>query len=144
MTLPVSPYIFVPAIAWILSQTIKYLLHTAKAGSLTSYSFLYTSGNMPSSHAAVTVSLLTVIGHTEGLSSALFGVMAILTMIVLYDAVNVRRAVGEQGKFLQNLAKTNKERGDFYTAKGHTIVEVTVGSILGFLIAVIFMTVFSN
>jgi acid phosphatase family membrane protein YuiD len=78
--------------------------------------------------------LLTVVGLRDGFDSSLFAVVLVLTLIVIYDAANVRRAVGEQGEVLRTLAKLAKHEGDFYRAQGHRISEVIVGSLLGIVI----------
>jgi uncharacterized protein len=137
MDIELSTYLTAPLIAWFLAQVFKYLLQAYKASSFRDLSFLYKSGNMPSSHAALMISLLTVIGFTDGTSSALFAVVLVLSLIVIYDAVNVRRAVGEQGPILLELAKKAGMKPTFHLAMGHRITEVTVGTLLGFVVAVL-------
>jgi acid phosphatase family membrane protein YuiD len=85
------------------------------------------------------ISLLTVIGLQLGLQSVEFAIVAVLTVIVLYDAVNVRRAVGEHGLVISRLLQTKKQKDAFYTAKGHTIIEVAVGSLIGFMVAIMML-----
>lgn len=130
-----SPYIIAPTAAWIIAQTAKYLVQAYKASSFKDVSFLYKSGNMPSSHSALMLSLLTVVGVLDGFHSALFAVMLVLTVIVIYDAVNVRRSVGEQGIILLKLAKKAGIADPFYMAMGHRVTEVIVGSFIGILSA---------
>lgn len=132
-----SPYIIAPTAAWVVAQTAKYFVQAYKASSFKDMSFFYKSGNMPSSHSALMLSLLTVIGVRDGLGSGLFGVVAVLTVIILYDAVNVRRSVGEQGLILLDLAKKAGYTKPFYRAMGHQITEVAVGSFIGILAAVV-------
>lgn len=141
MAMPVyiSPYLSIPLVAWIFSQGLKYLIQSIKSRSFSDYSFLYTSGNMPSSHAALMISLLTVIGFKDGPASALFGVITVLTMIVLYDAANVRRAVGEQGKVVTRLVESLGRKETFYTAQGHSVAEVFAGSVTGFTVAILLL-----
>ena len=134
-----SPYLLIPVGAWIVAQLSKYIFLSLRQRSLDNYSLLYKSGDMPSSHSAVMVSLLVTVGSKLGLDSALFGVVAIVTGIVLYDAVNVRRAVGEQGLVLRKLLKTAKDKDSFYNAKGHTLLEVIVGSLVGLLVALVLL-----
>lgn len=131
MKIELSSYLIAPLVSWVLAQTFKYLGQAYKASSFRDLSFLYKSGNMPSSHAALMVSLLTVVGIRDGVGSALFATAFVLTMIVLYDAVNVRRAVGEQGLVMVELAKKAGLKAPIYLAKGHRISEVAVGSLLG-------------
>jgi acid phosphatase family membrane protein YuiD len=135
----VSPYLIVPIIAWLIAQLSKYALQSFKKGATRNYNVLYKSGDMPSSHAAVMMSLLMVVALKDGPQTSLFGVVAVITAVVLYDAVNVRRAVGEQGKALKALVTANKQQLSFYTAKGHTVAEVIVGSLLGIGIALVML-----
>lgn len=137
MNIELSSYIVAPLIAWALAQTIKYLVQAYKAGSLRDLSLFYKSGNMPSSHSALMVSLLTIIGIKDGTGSALFATVAVLSLIVIYDAVNVRRAVGEQGLVVLDLAKKANIKTPFHVAMGHRISEVVAGSLLGFVTALL-------
>lgn len=137
MDIEFSSYLAAPLIAWFLAQIFKYLLQAYKASSFRDLSFLYKSGNMPSSHAALMISLLTVIGFKDGTGSALFAAVLVLSLIVIYDAVNVRRAVGEQGPILLELAKKAGMKPTLHLAMGHRITEVAVGSSLGFVIAML-------
>ncbi len=137
MDIELSSYLVAPLVAWALAQTLKYLLEARKAGSFRDLSQFYKSGNMPSSHSALMISLLTVIGIKDGIGSALFATVAVLSLIVIYDAVNVRRAVGEQGPILMELAKKAGLKPTFHLAMGHRITEVTAGAVLGLLTGVV-------
>lgn len=139
MELSESVYLLVPFVAWAISQSSKYLLQGLKSNSLKDFTLLYKSGSMPSSHSALMVALLTTIGIKNGIQSVEFAIVGVLAVIVLYDAVNVRRAVGEQGVALAQLQQAKKQKTEFYTAKGHTLLEVCGGSLVGFLIAVLML-----
>ena len=59
-------------------------------------------------------------------------------MIVMYDAVMVRRSSGEQGIAIQELIKLGKANVVLpRSAKGHTPLEVAVGAVLGLVIGVV-------
>ena len=132
-----SIYLLAPGLAWLAAQVIKTVIALKKHEHLTVYEEFMRSGNMPSSHSSITVALLTVVGAREGLSSPEFGIAFVLTAVVLYDALNVRRAVGEQGLVLRMLAKDKI----FFSAVGHRPVEVLAGSILGFMVAVFMLQI---
>jgi acid phosphatase family membrane protein YuiD len=56
----------------------------------------------------------------------------------MYDAVMVRRSVGEQGAAIQQLIKQSKHAVTLpRAAKGHTPAEVLVGAILGVVIGLV-------
>jgi acid phosphatase family membrane protein YuiD len=82
------------------------------------------------------LSLLTVIGARDGTGSALFAIVLVLSMIVLYDAVNVRRSVGEQGPVVVELAERAGLKPSIHLAMGHRISEVVVGGALGVVTAI--------
>jgi uncharacterized protein len=125
-------YLVVPLTAWILAQLIKLGVASITGNKEDVAAGFFRSGKMPSGHAAGLAALLTVLGVLEGIGSPLFGVTAIMASIVLYDAIHVRRAVGEQGRILRMLAKDKA----FYSAEGHRIIEVMAGLLLGVLVAV--------
>lgn len=133
--LELSPYIIVVIIAWVAAQGSKYLIYAIRTRSLSGFHQLYLSGNMPSSHSATVVALVTLIGLRDGISSAVFGVAALFAAIVMYDAVMVRRSSGEQGAAIKALLKEQKSNVKApRVAKGHEPLEVVVGAILGFII----------
>lgn len=127
-----SIYWIAPIAAWLVAQLAKVVWAMAKGADRESMPTILTSGNMPSSHSAITVSLLVVIGVLDGMDSAAFGLATVLTSIVIYDALNVRRAVGEQGLILKAIAKDRL----FYTALGHKPTEVIAGAAVGVLVAI--------
>lgn len=136
----ISVYIAVPIAAWLVAQLLKYLLAGLQNGAaFADPRLLYKSGDMPSSHAAIIVALLVVVGVRDGFGTGLFGVVVTLAGIVLYDAVNVRRAVGEQGAVLQKLAKQAAQKHTFFNAKGHTPLEVLAGSTIGVAVSVLLL-----
>lgn len=131
-----SPYLLVIGIGWVVAQGAKYLIAAIKSKDFGQLNRLYLSGNMPSAHSATSVSLATLVGLEQGIDSAVFAVAVLLSLIVMYDAVMVRRSVGEQGAAIQNLIKLAKgERVNIpRSAKGHTPLEVLVGAVIGALI----------
>ena len=131
-----SSYIVAPLAAWLVAQILKYVIAAIRSGNRRDFSYLYKSGNMPSSHSALMIALLTVIGVRDGMDSAVFGMAFVLSIIILYDAINVRRAVGEQGTVLKKVLVSLKQDGPLYLAQGHTLTEVAVGCAIGFLGAV--------
>jgi uncharacterized protein len=136
-----SVYVIVPVVAWLAAQLVKTVIALSKHEHMGFYREFLGSGSMPSSHSAITVALLVVVGVRAGMDSAAFGVAFVLTAIVIYDALNVRRAVGEQGVVVKELAQKARLNEPFYMAKGHRPSEVVVGSLLGAAIAVIMLQI---
>jgi uncharacterized protein len=102
--------------------------------------FIWRTGGMPSSHAAVVCSLCTSIALVEGIASNLFVFSFWFALVVLRDAMGVRRSTGILSKGLNNLGKQVSEGTglDFRPVKeiqGHTPLEVVIGGLLGIFIA---------
>ena len=133
-----SPYLLVIALGWIVAQGLKYVFAVIKTKRIGNFRQFYTSGNMPSSHSACVVGLATVVGLTDGVDSALFGIAFLFASIVMYDAVMVRRSSGEQGLAIQQLIKLGKSNIVLpRAAKGHTPLEVLAGAALGLLLGLV-------
>jgi acid phosphatase family membrane protein YuiD len=131
----ISPYIIVIIASWLVAQGAKYIIIAFKSRNFDHFRQLYLSGNMPSAHSATIVSVATLIGFREGFGSAVFGLAMTMAGIVMYDAIMVRRSVGEQGLAIQEIIKFAKNGVVIpRAAKGHTPLEVLVGAILGVII----------
>ena len=134
----ISPYIIAIFLAWMAGQGTKYLILVVKHRSFNHFRQLYISGNMPSAHTATVISVATLIGLNEGVGSALFGLAALVSGIVMYDAVMVRRSSGEQGTAIQELIREQHSKVALpRAAKGHTPVEVLAGALLGLVIGLV-------
>ena len=91
-------------ISWFAAQVLKVILVLISSKRLDFGRFIG-SGGMPSSHSALVCSLTTAIGCTEGVSSGLFAVCVVFSLVVMYDAAGVRRAAGQQAKILNRLVE---------------------------------------
>ncbi len=132
-----SPYLAAVVLGWVVAQGLKYVFIVARTRSLGSFRQLYLSGSMPSAHTTTVIALVTVVALKDGIDSGLFGLAALLGSIVMYDAVMVRRSVGEQGKAIHQLIRQQKTPIQLpRSAKGHTPLEVLVGLGLGIIIGV--------
>ncbi|MCL2833649.1 MAG: divergent PAP2 family protein [Treponema sp.] len=130
--------------SWILAQIIKVLvvLFRRRRKSLRELAaiIIWRTGGMPSSHAATVASLTVAVGISEGIGSTLFIVCFFFSLIVIRDAMGVRRSSGLQARALNLLGKNTGERlgFDYHPVKeiqGHSPLEVIVGSLLGAFIA---------
>lgn len=137
----------------ILAISLLSLFITQVIKIFTVYPFNFSrvigSGGMPSSHASFVSTLSTSIGLRYGFRSDLFAIVAVFSLIIIYDAGGVRRAVGEQAnvlnKIIRNLDLKQFSRSadkeliikDLKELIGHTPIEVLVGTLLGILIALL-------
>lgn len=129
----------IPFFAGFFTQFVKVVIHVAK-GDFT-WRVLDRYGGMPSAHSAFVVSLTTVVGLHEGLSSPLFAVAAVFSFLTIRDAMGLRQYLGWHSRILNMLIKElpNAEERKFpeYIEEhlGHTPLQVMVGGIIGVLIA---------
>lgn len=134
----ISIYLIAGGSAWLIAQSTKYVLVTIKNKKLDKVNRLYLSGGMPSAHSATTMAMLTTIGLINGVDSAIFALAALMTSIVIYDAIMVRRSSGEQGIAIAELIKEQKSKVEVpFLALGHNWIEALAGSILGIIIGVV-------
>lgn len=127
--------------AWFVAQMTKVVLYVLKNKGKLKVNILalaVKSGSMPSAHSASFMAMTTAIGLLEGFCSTGFAIALGLSMVIIYDAVNVRYAVGEQGKVL---AEMNRKGGFVRKlprlVEGHTVPEVIVGSWLGIVVGLL-------
>ncbi|MCD6321539.1 MAG: divergent PAP2 family protein [Clostridiales bacterium] len=137
-------FITIPFIAWSTAQALKFFFDFVSSRKI-DFRRLVGSGGMPSSHSALVVSLATVVGASEGIESATFGLAMAFALVVMYDAAGVRRATGKQAKVLNRMFYHNKD--DYHLDEelkeliGHTPVEVIAGALLGLAYGLFFMVV---
>jgi len=140
-------YIIPPIVACFLAQALKIVLPLLEGKPPRWYKFFETGG-MPSSHSAMVMALLTVVAINNGVSSSLFGVAMVFSLIVMYDASGVRQSVGKHAKVLNQLVAHLKanDKIEFDNAilnknlkesLGHTILEVLGGALVGIIVALI-------
>lgn len=141
----VTPFLVVPLITWAIAQTIKFVLALFRGDFDARY--LIASGGMPSVHSAVVCSLVVIALAEGGPASPLFGITGVMAAIVMYDSFGVRRSAGEQAKTLNRLIDDLSHDGDIRHPEnysrlreilGHRPVEVSVGAVLGVVIALLF------
>ena len=95
--------------------------------------YLMRSGGMPSGHSASVTALSIYLGCYAGFDSPVFMLAVAFWAIVLYDAIHVRYAVGEQGKALNKLLKA-AGKSELPIVEGHTVPQVVVGVMIGIVV----------
>lgn len=137
--------IYVPLIAAIIAQIIKLIID-AKRGKF-SWSDLNSYGGMPSSHAALVVSLAAMIGYSIGWSSAPFAIALVLALLTIRDAGGFRRVLGVHAEELNQLTQnlTHIQPTDYPYLKeriGHTPLQLFVGSLVGLMVTCLYLIIF--
>ncbi|MDY2694890.1 divergent PAP2 family protein [Gemmiger sp.] len=138
-------YVLVTAIsASLTAQLIKVLLNLFIFHRFIAER-MWGAGGIPSSHSATVCAMVVATGRYCGVNSAVFAVAAVLSIIVMYDAMGVRYETGEQAKLLNRMftewmdqesdalpfLKNGKKLKEMV---GHTPIEVLTGAVLGILI----------
>ena len=139
-------YVLLTAVvSWFSAQIIKTIIHLIRYRTFNPER-LFGAGCMPSSHSALVCSATLAVSRKIGTNSVEFAVMFILAVVVMYDAMGVRRAAGLHAKEINRINKTIEEsandnkQDDYKELKeylGHTPFEVLGGALLGILISMI-------
>lgn len=130
---------------WLVAQVSKMVIALVQTRGQMSVGeavkWLFKSGGMPSGHSASFTAATLMIGMTEGFGSAIFALAICTTIIIIYDAMNVRYAVGEQGKILNEMVEHHGHlrHGEkkLKVVEGHTLSQVVAGVALGLVLAVV-------
>ncbi len=129
---------------WVVAQILKAITGIFKIKKFTVTEFFFGTGGMPSSHTAAVIGLLTACGVKYGLGSGYFAISFILAMIVIRDAMGMRRQVGEHAKALNLIFKELVESKDvehtqkaFSELAGHTPLQVYAGAAVGLVVALL-------
>jgi len=123
--------ILIPAISFLVSVIIKWVIVYAKSGKINVTKALW-SGGMPSVHTSVVVSLATAFALKYGVHSEYFAIVMAFTVIIIYDAINVRF---EAGLHAEAINETLWEKR-FKESLWHLPSEAFAGSLLGIMVAV--------
>ncbi len=131
-----NPIIDCALLAWFLAQAIKVVLDGILLRRFDLRRFV-SSGGMPSSHSALAAACTTAVGKLYGVGDPLFALSAIFSVVVMYDACNVRRSAGDTARLVNQLLE-HVERltaEDFAEnlkeVMGHTPLQVLMGALLG-------------
>lgn len=140
-----SLYVFLAfVLGWFVAQVLKLIFFIIKKRGKTTFHdvmyYMVKSGGMPSGHTASFTAVTMTIGYISGFTSTIFALAVCNTLIIVYDAINVRYSVGEHGKVLNKLIdEKNKGEGSkmkrLRVVEGHTVAEAAMGFLLGISIA---------
>lgn len=130
---------------WFIAQVLKTIIHLILNKKFVAER-LVGSGGMPSSHSATVCALSTASCLEFGPGSFEFAVSLILSIIVMHDAMGVRRETGIQAKILNEIMETFERMGRSELSAqdklkefvGHTPLQVLIGALLGIGVALCF------
>ena len=140
-----------PVSAWLISQIIKALINLCIYKKF-SLERLLGDGGMPSTHSATVMCLCIMVGWFAGFSSAVFGLSFIFAVVVMRDALGVRREAGKQAASIKQLAEAvnqvfRSKDSEIKTENlkvlvGHTPLQVIFGAITGAIVSVFYILLF--
>lgn len=127
-------------LSWLIAQIIKTLITLMQTKSFVPER-LFGAGGMPSAHSAMVCALFMCVAHSRGFGSPEFAIAFCFAAVVIYDAMGVRRAAGEQAKVINRMADVMEKEGSEVSEKelkeylGHTPIEVLAGALLGIIVS---------
>ena len=104
---------------WLIAQVLKTLIHLYFNHSFVPER-LVGSGGMPSAHSATVCALSTSAGIVCGVDSPIFAIATILAIVVMYDAIGVRRETGIQAKIINEMMDAFSKMNQQLSALGIT------------------------
>ncbi len=126
-------------ISGIVAQLLKVVVGVRDNGRLR-FDRLFDTGGMPSSHTALVTTLTIGVALHSGIGSAVFSITLIFSMYIVFEAAGLRQEVGKQARVLNELvddllASHHINPSRLKELVGHTWWEVTVGFLVGLLVA---------
>lgn len=123
--------ISVPIIAFFTTIAVKaFFLWMSKTENILHVSLW--SWGMPSAHSALATSITTALAIKNSIYSDEFALSFIFTVIIIYDAINIRYEAGQHAKALNDELWSN-----FNESLGHLPSEALVWSVLWIIVAVV-------
>lgn len=131
--------IIAPIVTMFIVQAIKLATDGVK-GNFNIKNFLTTYGGMPSGHAAYVTAVSAAVALTQGVENPLFAVAVIFSLLVITDAMFLRRRIDIVARVANQLISQlpQSEQNGFTTIKAkieHTFPQVLVGVGSGIIIA---------
>lgn len=139
-----------PGFAWLTCQLLKLLINLLVEKRLI-LERLFGDGGMPSGHSATVSCLATVVGWECGFGSAQFAIALILAIVVMHDAMGVRRETGKHAASINELSAAVNElfrnpdkkikTENMKLLVGHTPFQVVVGFFVGVAVGIITLVI---
>lgn len=122
-------YLACPFFAFIVAGCLKFLINSIKTKS---FAFGQMGlGGLPSTHTSIVSSVAMLIGLRQGFTTAAFAIMLTLVMIVIIDALDLRRKVGEHAVVLKKLFPDHPLTMGLREKIGHNYLEIIFGLVTG-------------
>lgn len=139
--------LFFPVIAAaVIAQGLKFFIYWGRYKKAELSVLVFEPGGMPSTHAAIVTALTTTL-YLRRVDTTVFAVSLIFSLIVLADAIGVRREAGETARRINQmvgLMKGLRAHGvtTVHEVLGHTPLQALAGVVIGLLVALFFFSYF--
>lgn len=141
-----NPCFVAPALGWLIAQVTKTIIYIILNRDFRPER-LVGSGGMPSSHSSTVCALAVASLLRYGIQSFEFAISFLFGIVVMHDAMGVRRETGKQAQVLNKLLFEDflNLDGEILAEKlkeyvGHTPLQVACGAVLGIVIALVINT----
>ncbi len=135
--------------SWLVAQVLKTLIYACNNREFR-LERLFGDGGMPSCHSATVTAMAVSTGITYGVGSTEFALALIIAIIVMHDAMGVRRETGNQAVIINEMMQlfTQEDKKIVFHQErlkeliGHSPMQVICGCIVGIAVAIGFCTLF--
>lgn len=138
--------LFILIIVWFTIQIMKVIIDSIKIKEF-SFTSLFAAWWFPSFHSWLATSVTTMVWLSEWFNSVLFAVCFAFSLLVAYDAMNVRFESGKQAKCINEIrsslsaallwSQNREERLPLKERLWHTPIEVAWWIIISFILTFI-------
>lgn len=138
--------IFILIVVWLTIQILKVIIDSIKIKSF-SFTSIFAAWGFPSFHSGLATSVTTMVRLSEWFNSMLFTVCFAFSLLVAYDAMNVRFESWKQAKCINEIRSSlsaallwglnRDERLPLKERLWHTPIEVAWWMIISFILTFI-------
>jgi acid phosphatase family membrane protein YuiD len=126
-------------IAWGIATALKLPIEFARTRRW-KWVLVFRPGGMPSSHSALVAAAAHGVGLAAGFDSPIFALGVVIAMVVIYDAMGIRRQAGRHAEIIntiiQGLVEGHPLRQEqLREVLGHSPLEAILGMTLGVVTA---------
>jgi len=132
--MPDLAYVAAPIIGYLGAGTLKFVINSVIARRLAFRQIGL--GGMPSTHTTIVASATALTAFRAGIGTPVFSLAVAVMMIVIIDAVDLRRKIGQHARALQRLMPDGS-RMELRERVGHSPAEILAGVVLGIVIGAV-------
>ncbi len=127
-------YAAAPIVGYLSAGILKFMINSIRARRLAFGQIGL--GGMPSTHTTIVTSAAALTAFRAGIATPVFSLAVAVMMIVIIDAMDLRRKVGQHASALRRLMPGGSKM-ELRERMGHSPIEVLVGVVLGILIGAV-------